>query len=585
MMEIDIYTTLVWLGIIQLIQVFVFIFQYFVNRNLVGPGWWLLWSLSGLVAFTLAILRKQPSLFPVSIILQDPILFAGLVFILIGLLRFFGTAVAWRWLILYYSSFVLLHLFFYLVVDNISVRGFLLDLYTALLSFYIVYSIIKNKTGSIAVVANYNAFLFSVHGCLFLWRTIWIAIGIDVSDIFASTFFNVIQYSEIVVISILWTFGLLLMINQRLNSEIKEAKTHFEKIFSMSPDLKIIIRLTDDSRVVCNDKFLKVMGYTKEEVIGSTYRDFRIWADLKDRKEIIRRAQEEGSCENFETWCRKKNGDSFTVLVSAVVLYLNEVPHLIINARDITERKNAELEIRLRNEKLRKVNAEKDKFFSIIAHDLRSPFSAFLGLTEIMTSRLAGMTKTEIQKFVSVMRDSAVNLFKLLENMLDWARMEKGEIPFNPEVHSLQELVVESVKVHQEAAALKSITVSILVADELEVYADKNMLQTVVRNLCSNAIKYTPRGGSICISADTQNHSGVAIAINDTGIGMSEYEVSSLFRIDAKSNRPGTEGESSTGIGLILCKAFIDKHSGKIWVESKEGEGSTFYCLIPHKSA
>jgi len=247
---------------------------------------------------------------------------------------------------------------------------------------------------------------------------------------------------------------------------------------------------------------------------------------------------------------------------------------------DITKQKNVEQEIKLKNEQLILVNAEKDKFFSIIAHDLRSPFSSFLGLTYIMAEKLPNLTMAEIQKIAVSMRKSAANLFRLLENLLQWSKIQQGLISCNPEVVQLRSRVAESIAMMEEMAKNKEIDLTYVISDDIMVFADPNMLQTVIRNLASNAIKFTPKGGKIAITAKLIGAKSVQLSIRDTGIGMSPAMVNKLFRIDVQTNRLGTNGELSTGIGLLLCKEFVVKHGGEIWAESEEGKGSVFYFTL-----
>jgi PAS domain S-box-containing protein len=248
---------------------------------------------------------------------------------------------------------------------------------------------------------------------------------------------------------------------------------------------------------------------------------------------------------------------------------------------DITENVKAELEIKSKNDELQKSNAEKDKLFSIVAHDLRSPFNSFLGLTQIMAEEVSSLTMDQIQEIAVSMRNSATNLYGLIENLLQWARIHQGAIPFNPELVRLRKFVEESITIVLETAKLKNITISSSIPDDLSVYTDTNILQTIIRNLVTNAVKFTPKGGRVNVSAKTSGDNMVELSIHDTGIGMSQSMVQSLFQIDVQTSRSGTEGESSTGLGLVLCNDFIKMHGGTIWVESEENKGSTFYFTIP----
>jgi len=250
-------------------------------------------------------------------------------------------------------------------------------------------------------------------------------------------------------------------------------------------------------------------------------------------------------------------------------------------ARNITERIRVEEEIKLKNEELQKINAEKDRYFSIIAHDLRSPFSGFLGLTELMAKGLPQMTLDEIQKITLLMRNSATNLFRLLGNLLEWSRMQRGLTTYIPTSFLLKPKIAKIMVWVLEGADQKEITVNYSIPEDLVVYADGNMFEAVIRNLVSNAVKFTPHGGRIIISAKSAADNSVEISVTDSGIGMNQKMLNNLFRLDVNTNRKGTQGEYSTGLGLTICRDFIEKHGGKLHIESEEKKGSTFSFTLP----
>jgi len=252
-------------------------------------------------------------------------------------------------------------------------------------------------------------------------------------------------------------------------------------------------------------------------------------------------------------------------------------------AEEVKARVATHLKICWQNQELQRFSAEKDKFFSIIAHDLRSPLGGFMGLTEMMADESEIFTPEERRSLMLDLSHSARNIFNLLENLLEWSQMQRRQIAFKPQTFFLKEVITECIKILTESARNKSIEIRVDMQQEQEVFADTNMLQTVIRNLVSNAMKFTPKGGKIIIYAKDANEKSVEIAIKDTGIGMNAAIIDKLFRLDMQTNRLGTEGEPSTGLGLILCKEFIEKHGGKIWVESEEGKGSSFYFTIPSK--
>jgi signal transduction histidine kinase len=257
-------------------------------------------------------------------------------------------------------------------------------------------------------------------------------------------------------------------------------------------------------------------------------------------------------------------------------------------AEEVTARVSAHLKdyqqrkiIEEQSKELQILNVGKDKFFSIIAHDLRSPISGFLGLTQLLIEELPSLTQAEILNIAYDLRNTTTHIYGLLENLFQWSRMEQGLIPFKPVNIQLKPAADESLSLVMESARIKDIEITIVVPDNIHVFADTNMLQSLFRNLVSNSVKFTPRGGKIYLSAKITESDRVQISIKDSGIGMSAGMVYNLFRLDGQTDRPGTEGEPSTGLGLIICKEFVEKHNGKLWVASEEGKGSEFFFDLP----
>ena len=245
---------------------------------------------------------------------------------------------------------------------------------------------------------------------------------------------------------------------------------------------------------------------------------------------------------------------------------------------------NEELErLRRENDELHSRIAGKDKFFSIIAHDLRSPFSSFLGMTQLIEEEMAEMTREEIHAALMSMRRSATKLYSLLQNLLDWSRLQQGIIPFFPELFVVQPRIVMSAGLEMELIARKGIEVVYDIIEGQTLYADVKMFDSIIRNLLSNAVKFTANDGSITIAATPVSGDLVEISVTDTGIGMSRELADDLFRMSKDIGRTGTDGEQSTGLGLIICRDFIEKHGGKLSVKSEKGKGSTFSFSLPAK--
>jgi len=229
---------------------------------------------------------------------------------------------------------------------------------------------------------------------------------------------------------------------------------------------------------------------------------------------------------------------------------------------------------------LGELNATKNKLFSIIAHDLRSPFNSMLGFSKILDEEFENYDTEEKKKFISIINKGLQSSYKLLENLLSWSRLQRGTIHFKPEKINLYLLFKETSELLNQSAVNKSIKLINQITENIFIDADPDMLSTIIRNLLSNAIKFTPKGGEIKVTVNltktTNNQDLVEIKIKDNGIGIPKEVQTKLFDIGENTQTKGTEDESGTGLGLILCKEFVEKHNGNIWVESEEGKGSDF---------
>jgi signal transduction histidine kinase len=244
------------------------------------------------------------------------------------------------------------------------------------------------------------------------------------------------------------------------------------------------------------------------------------------------------------------------------------------------ERKRSSEEIAMYAEELKQLNATKDRFFTIIAHDLKNPFITILGFTDLLLSDYAELSDEERLSFIHEMKISAELSFNLLQNLLQWSRSQTGRIEFKPEKLELIKIVDENFLLLNNSAVKKHIQLDNKVTQAIWVKADDEMLNTVFRNLLTNAIKFSSKGGVISVSVSVKNDI-VEVCVSDCGVGMSQKAIDNLFRLDVAQSTAGTENETGTGLGLILCKEFILKHGGKIWVESEVGIGSKFFFTLP----
>ena len=347
-----------------------------------------------------------------------------------------------------------------------------------------------------------------------------------------------------------------------------------DPIFSFNPD---------ESYRYINDAFARQFGKNPEEIIGKTPFDIFPHEEAEKRLQLVRNVFMTGEKGEIEVKVVNIQGEDKFYLTMADPIKDSKGNILWVTciSKDITLRKKAEEELKLKNELLKASSAEKDKFFSIVAHDLRGPMNGFLGLTSIMVDDIEELSAFELKEIATTMRTSAINIYRLIENLLEWSKMQRGKISFDPQPMFLKSSLTKSIELMKDTAIRKAIELRISIPNQYVVFADIHMLETIIRNLISNSIKFSFKGGTIEISASKTENDMMQIVVKDFGIGMGEEMVSKMFNLTENINRKGTEGEPSTGLGLILCKEFVEKQGGKIWAESTEGEGTSFIFTLP----
>lgn len=391
-------------------------------------------------------------------------------------------------------------------------------------------------------------------------------------------------------------------IKQLYQIEIKELKKTEEALRESELKYRSLIENSSDVVFCVNEKgeykftnqiFANTLGHTPEYFIGKSFWDVYPKEHADHRQNASKKVFETGEVQSVEVVVPLPDRTLYYLAKANPIR--DDNGKVILNLTtvvDITDRKLAEEQIQNQNKELAELNAAKDKFFSIIAHDLKAPFSSFLGLTKILAEETHNLSLDELKDFSISMQKLALNLYKLLENLLEWARIQRGQTTFNPEECLLHMLVNQNIEIQSEVAKQKQINILNTIPEGLILSVDIPMFNTVIRNLISNAVKFTSTGGNIKIgisdndsmsnysSEKYDKENDIVIYVKDSGIGISKKMIDSLFQIDKKVSRPGTNGELSTGLGLFLCKEFIEKHNGNIWVESEEGFGSTFYVSV-----
>jgi PAS domain S-box-containing protein len=375
------------------------------------------------------------------------------------------------------------------------------------------------------------------------------------------------------------SLGAIHDITEQKSTEIalKRNETLFRSIFNTSP-AGITIFNEDGIVLLTNQSSQKIHGFNAKEKIGKPFYLALHPSSIHPIKQKVDEAFS-GATTYFEKEIKFMHKDGHVVWVNSVGSLLPEKidgkKAIIVVNQDISRMK-------ANKQKLIELNATKDKFFGIIAHDLKNPFNSILGVSEVLLKEIDNLDNDEIKELTSAIYSSGQNAYSLLENLLQWSSSQTGRISFDPEPIILNDVVREVVNLIKGTATHKEVSIKCQIPEQTHIEADKNMLQTILRNLITNATKFTPRGGEIIISAKRPN-GYTQIRISDNGVGMTQEAMKKLFRIDHKNSETGTENEKGSGLGLILCKEFVEKHKGSIWVQSSPGKGSTFSFTIPDK--
>ena len=338
---------------------------------------------------------------------------------------------------------------------------------------------------------------------------------------------------------------------------------------------------------IFNERWAEIVGYTLAElepVSINTWIDLVHPDDLKKSDDQLKLAFSK-QVPNYDIECRMKHRTNGWVWVQdrgkVIHWTKNDEPLWMAGTHsDITERKLAEEKLVLLNHQLNETNAAKDKFFSIIAHDLKNPFNAIIGFCNLMAAQIRKKNYESVEEYTGIIQNSSKRAMSLLINLLEWSRSQTGRIGFNPDYVELIAVVNEVLVMANDSALQKPVTIFSNLPNSLISYADKDMVSTILRNLISNAIKFSYPGGQIEISASNSKEE-IKFIITDHGVGIRPEAIPKLWRIDESYSTIGTSKEKGTGLGLLLCKEFVEKHGGKIWVESQLGKGSTFAFIIP----
>ena len=378
-------------------------------------------------------------------------------------------------------------------------------------------------------------------------------------------------YSSIFIFFIIKSF------HNSYHTERKRAKDNELKFRALSENSQDCITRYDRQHrhTYINRAGLELSGLSKEQIICKTQRETGIFNEQQSERF-------EALIENaFVT--KEPQNEQYSIEGSRGVIYYdwrlfpeftseNEVGSVLGVSRDITDLKQSETE-------LRQLNIDKDRFISILGHDLKSPLTTLLGLSELITNNTQNYKPAELNNILAEINQSTQITYDLLEDILNWAKAQSGKISFSPQILVFKDICENIVEILGPNAAAKNIKVHINSAELLTIVADDHMLRTIMRNLLSNAIKFTNTLGNIHIMAE-ESTTHISISVSDDGVGIAPANLAKLFNISEFHSTKGTAEEKGTGLGLMLCKEFVEKHGGTIRVESEKGKGSTFSFTI-----
>lgn len=376
---------------------------------------------------------------------------------------------------------------------------------------------------------------------------------------------------------------------------LKETRDKYRNLFYELKDA--IYESTPEGKLTdINPAGMELFGYSSKEEMFNVDVAKEIYINQHDRTRFKAQLEKDGFVRNYELLVKNKQGEKLVILETASLVKdsSGKVTGYRGILRDITELKKSEdllrdyleevavvnAQLKQSEAELRKSNSEKDKFFSIIAHDLKSPFNSLLTLSQFLIEDIDSLSKEEVKSFATEIHTSSKSVFRLLENLLQWAQIKTGRFDLEEEDIDLYELVEKSIELLSWNAKEKGIELRNETNMGQIVNADRNMISSVIQNLISNAIKFSKSGDRIKVSSQVFKENYLVI-VSDTGAGISEDDQKKLFKIDVHHSTVGTNDEIGTGLGLILCKELVEKNGGKIWVESEKDVGTEFYFTLP----
>ncbi|MDZ4726246.1 MAG: ATP-binding protein [Leptospira sp.] len=539
----------------------------------------------------LGVLRgKIPDI--ISIVIGNATLLFSLIYYLNIIRIFFGKKPLW----LFGCSLVLFEIIGLLIIlhsdINQKFRISLISAFAAIPLLGGMYEIIEKKINR--TLSNlYTSIFFSACGILLIYRVYYYSFFEveSISITFGPSKIQDLTYLSFYITSVMLTFGFIMMCIDRFVNEQIESEDNYRLLAENSSDVIWVYDLILQRYTYISPSIYQLRGLRVKEAMQESFKDSFTLSSYTELIEKIDQRTKEFRKESlnklyFTDEVSQLNNNKQIIwveLITSIQIGKNGNLEILGVSRNIDSRKQIEKDINKYLSELESLNSTKDKFLSIIAHDLKAPIGGIHTFVSMILEEIDEQDLNKTKMELSLLEDASKEVLSLLDNLLTWARSQKGELSFDLEVQSLYTITQRCIQVLSFSAENKEIQLQNEIPINQLIYADQSMLETILRNLISNAIKYTRANGIVKITAK-QNIDNVQITVNDTGIGMNAMTASKLFKLESKqASMPGTKGERGTGLGLILCNEFVNRHNGSIWVESELGVGSSFHITIPNK--
>ncbi len=578
-MKFDIHTLALVTSLANFLHVFVLFLQYRINKTQVGVGWWMLGSVLLALGLVLNFLRDVPGWLGVTVIANNALVLGGAICLYIGILRFLHRRENRIILAVFFAIIMLLISLFVLVQDNLAARRVIISAALGVIMLVSGVSLLAYHRAEIRTAAWFLSAVFlgqSLFYALRMWLTLVDHPSSDAG--FAPIPIQILTYLGAFIGATLWTFGFIILVNQRLNAENQEAKDNLELIFNTAPEAVAISRLHDGQMITVNHGFCALSGFARTEVLGKTSLELGLWKNEADRQQITHALKTQGACANQECVLQRKDGSEFTGLMSARLLTLQGTPHIISVTHDISVRKQAEEALRQANLHIAAADRAKQTFLANISHELNTPLHSILGNLQLWALENNGLKNT----YLNNAHASAAHLHTLVNAILDLVRLEQGQYRLHEAPVDLPQLLAQVMRIVDKRAAEKSLQLILIPppCGVLEILADGLCVRQILLNLLNNAISYTAQGWvklEVTAQPLDDHHTRLAFSVSDSGVGIAPEDQA---RILQPFERGTLHSETGTGLGLSIVTNLLRQIGSALRIDSTPGQGSRFSFVL-----